>query len=364
MSERQARGADPGEPTGTTRIPTDELTSFVTDLLTSVGATAENAACVAESLVAADLAGHGSHGVMKLPSYLREIAARRLDPAATPTILRETSTTAKVDATSGFGHVAGHFATDVAVEKAGRHGLGAVVVSRAHHTGRLGNWAERIAAAQMIGLLTGGEGQPPHRMAPHGGRDGALATNPVACAVPRAPGAPPILLDYATSVASIGKIQLAQGAGASIPGGWLIDADGRPSTDPGEIAADGRLLPFGEHKGYALAVIAELLAVGLSGGADGPAGERSSCLFVLAISPAQFTPTTRLHRFADMLDRRLRAVARLDANTEVLVPGDPEARARTANATGVPIQQSAWDALLRAAEELNLRPPVHPTRRR
>lgn len=328
-----------------------ELRQFVADILIAAGAPEDITAIVAESLIGADLAGHGSHGVMKLPSYLRDIQRGKLDPAARPRILRDSPTTAVMDGSGGFGHLSARVAVDLCAQKAAAAGLAAVSVARTHHTGRLGGWSERLAASGFIGMLMGGEGQGPYLVAPYRGRSGALATNPVTWAFPAGPGRAPVLLDYATSAASIGKVQLARAEGKPIPAGWIIDAAGRPSTAPEDLADGGWLLPFGAHKGYALGVIAELLAVGLSAGERFRGRERSSCLFVLAIAPDWFRPADELFEFVEATVARIKSVPALVDGEEVLAPGDPELQARR-GATSILLPDAVWQELCGAERQL------------
>lgn len=338
-------------------IATEDLRRLVHELLCRVGTPDDVAEVVTASLIGADLAGHGSHGVLKLPSYLRDIEQGKLKPAARPFVVDDAPATAVLDGAGGYGHLAARHAVDLAVDKAGHCGLAAVSVSHAHHTGRLGGWSERIAAAGLIGMLTGGEGQGPYKVVPHGGTAGAMATNPVTWAIPRGPGRLPVVLDYATSVVSIGKLQIAQAAGEdTVPPGWLLDAQGQPSTRLADFFQGGFMLPFGGHKGSALALIAELLAVGLSAGDRFAGSERSSCLFVLAVDPARFVPPAQLHDFVESTVRRLKSVPGGQDGGEVLVPGEPEQRAREA-ATGVVLAEATWRALCAAAAGLSVTTP-------
>ncbi|MFI6823453.1 Ldh family oxidoreductase [Micromonospora sp. NPDC050187] len=338
-------------------IAAQDLRRLVLDLLGRAGTPDDIADVVADSLIGADLAGHGSHGVLKLPSYLRDIELGRLKPPARPFVVDDGPATAVLDGAGGYGHLAARLAVDLVLDKAGHCGLAAVVVSHAHHTGRLGGWSELIAAAGLIGMLTGGEGQGPWKVAPHGGASGAMATNPVTWAVPRAAGEPPVVLDYATSVVSIGKLQIARAAGAeTVPPGWLLDEQGQPTTRLEDFFTGGHLLPFGGHKGSALALIAELLAVGLSAGDRFGGGERSSCLFVLAVDPGRIRPPAQLHQFVDSTVQRLKSVPGAAETAEVLVPGEPEQRARE-SAPGVTLPDAVWRSLCTAAAGLGVIPP-------
>ena len=321
----------------------------------AAGATEENAEIVVHSLVDANLTGHDSHGVIRIPYYVKEIQEGRLDPKGSPTVVRETASTAVVDGAATFGQVGSRIAADLAIRKARDVGLAGVAAMNCHHTGRIGEWVERVAAARMVGMaVTAGEGSP-RQVAPYGGAKGALGTNPIAWALPRAEARPPILLDYATSAVAQGKLQVARAKGEPVPPGSIIDSQGRPTTDVEDFFAGGLLLPFAGHKGYALAVVVQLLAVGLSGGELATPDARGSCLTVLAIDPGAFRPPEEFARYAETIADRLKAIPPAPGFSEVLVPGEPEARTREARSRdGIPLPERTWEAIQATARELGV----------
>ncbi|MDQ7803478.1 Ldh family oxidoreductase [Amycolatopsis sp. A133] len=322
-------------------------------ILRGVGAPEPAARCVAESLVQANLTGHDSHGVRKLSRYVDDIRAGMLHPDAEPTVVRQLAGAAVIDGGSGFGHLAARAGADLVSDLATEAGLACVALRRCHHTGRIGNWSERIAARGLIAIIAGGEGHKAYYIvAPHGGAEGALATNPFSCAVPRSDGRPPVLLDYATSVVSIGKLQAAMDAGLPAPADSFIDADGNPSARLADFFDGGLLLPFGGYKGYALAVVAELLAVGLGGGDRVPETDAASALMMIAIQPDLLRPREEFDEFVDATEARLKAVAPRTPGGTVLLPGEPEQQARSRNADGVSIPDVTWAALHRLADEV------------
>jgi uncharacterized oxidoreductase len=336
-------------------VQAQPLTALAIRILVAAGAPRPAAECVASSLVQANLAGHDSHGVRKLTTYVSDIAAGRLQPGATPEVIQESAAAAAIDGRSGFGHLAARAGADLVAEKAHQAGLACVTIRRCHHTGRIGNWSERIAARELIAILMGGEGHRDYYVvAPHGGRDGALATNPFSCAVPRGGGRPPVLLDYATSMVSIGKLQAARDAGQRVPPGWFLDASGAASAELADFFDGGLLLPFGGYKGYALAVIAELVAVGLSGGDRVPHDQAASSLTMIAIRPSLFRAPGEFGEFVDATTARLSAVTPLRSDEPVLVPGEPEelARERARAAGGVFLPDITWRALNQLARQL------------
>jgi LDH2 family malate/lactate/ureidoglycolate dehydrogenase len=336
-------------------ISAQRLTDLATAIFTAAGATPENAEGVVSSLVDANLAGHDSHGVIRIPFYVKEIQEGRLQPAASPFVVRETASTAVVDGAATFGQVGSRFAADLAIRKAREAGLAAVAAMRCHHTGRIGEWVERVAAAGMVGMATTSSPRGPYSVVPFGGAKGALGTNPMAWAMPRGGGKPPILLDFATSAVAQGKLQVARAKGEPVPAGSIINAAGEPTTDVEEFFGGGFLLPFAGHKGYALSVVVELLAVGLSGGEQVPPGERASCIVVLAIEPDAFRGAGEFDALADSVADRLKAIPPAAGFSEVLVPGEPEARTRAARSRdGIPIPDRTWEAIHATARELRV----------
>lgn len=320
----------------------------------AAGATTENAEGVTSSLISANLTGHDSHGVMRIPSYIEEINNGRLQPAATPKITQEKSATAIVDGASTFGQLGARLTAQTAARKAREVGLGSAALYRANHTGRIGEWAELGASQGMITLVTAA-GVFLRMVAPFGGRDKALGTNPIAWAVPRPGGQPPILLDFATSAAAQGKLMLARAKHEPVPQGWILDAEGRPTTNVEDYFAGGVLLPFAAHKGYALSVIIELMAVGLSGGDSVVKSESGGCLFIVCFDPGAFRPNDLFDESVERIAGRLKAVKPAKGIEEILLPGEPEARARDQRLReGIPLPNATWEAICAVARELGV----------
>jgi hydroxycarboxylate dehydrogenase B len=340
-------------------IGADRLTSVATDIFRAAGATPENTEMLVSSLVGANLAGHDSHGIIRIPYYVSEIKSGKLDPAATPFVAHETATTAIVDGAGTFGQVGSRFAADLAIRKARESGIAAVNAIHCHHTGRIGEWVERVAEAGMVGFATTAGPRGPYSTVPFGGSKGALGTNPLAWAVPRAGGKPPILLDFATTVVAQGKLQVARAKGEPVPAGAIIDKDGQPTTDVEKYFDGGAMLPFAGHKGYALSVIVELLAVGLGGGQKVPEGQRASALFVLAMSPAAFGSARDFEEYVESVSARLTSIPPAPGFQRVMLPGEPEAMTREARLRdGVPVAERTWEQIEQTAKELGLAVPA------
>ncbi|MFN8591640.1 MAG: Ldh family oxidoreductase [Thermomicrobiales bacterium] len=339
------------------QVAGESLHRFARELLVAAGATAESAALVADSLLDANLAGHDSHGVLRLPGYLAGVKNGHLRPEATPALISRSGATAIVDANEGWGQPAMWLATEAAVEAAHEFGLGAAVVHRSYHIGRVAPYVEAIARAGMIGFATANAAPA---VAPFGGRKRVFGTNPIAWAAPRAEDAPPVSLDVATAGIAEGKLRVARARGLSVPAGNVIDRDGQPSTDPADFYAGGALLPFGGHKGSGFSLLAQILGRGLAGmdpsAYDGPRGVNGP--FILAIDVGRFTP---LDVFRTAVEAQCAAVTSCEPGAgvpSVLLPGQPElANREFRQEHGVPVPESTWQELLTLAAEWGVAPP-------
>jgi len=227
----------------------DRLTRIGAALLKAAGASDEEADAVAVGCVNANLAGHDSHGVIAIPTYIDRIKAGHIVPGAKWTIVQETLTTTVIDGHWGFGFHVNAKAMALTIEKAKTANVAACTVFRQSHVGRLAAYPMMAMREGMIGLATADSGRSPKHVAPFGGREARLGTNPISIAVPSDLDAP-FYLDMATSAVAAGKIQLAVARGEEIPRGWIIDAEGRHTTDPREYRNGGALLPLGGTEGY------------------------------------------------------------------------------------------------------------------
>lgn len=333
----------------------ESLTELSMAIFTAAGATHENAQGVTASLIGANLAGHDSHGVIRIPSYIADINNGRLMPANVPFVTHETPTSAIIDGNSTFGQVGARLTATIAARKAKAVGIAAASAFRCHHTGRIGEWAERGAAQGLITFAAASGAHGPYQVAPFGGKTKALGTNPFAWGIPRMNGQPPILLDYATSGGAQGKLMVARARKEPVPEGWLLDKHGNPTTDVEEFYDGGTLLPFAGHKGYAMSVIVELLAVGLSGGQAVPEGERGSCLFVACIDPGTFRATDDYRETVENIAGRLKRQPPNEGVDEILLPGEPESRSRAERTEkGIPLPDATWDAIATVANRLGV----------
>ncbi len=330
------------------------LHRLASELLCAVGTERATAHIVADSLINANLAGHDSHGVLRLPSYLAGASQGHVQPGAVATLASESGATAIVDGAYGWGQPAMWLATRAAIDRAREHGLGAAVVHRSYHIGRVAPYVEAIASEGMIGQAMANAAPA---VAPFGGRARVMGTNPFAWAVPRAEGSPPICLDVATAGIAEGKLRVARARGFPVPVGNIVDRDGRPTTEPGDFYAGGALLAFGGHKGSGISLLAQFVGRGLAGmdpsAYDGPRGVNGP--FILAIDIARFTDLDTFRAGAEAQCEAVTGCLPAEGVDAVLLPGQPELAMRAIREReGVPIPDSTWAELEALAREWNV----------
>lgn len=329
------------------RVSPDTLEEFVTRAIESTGTRPEAARMVARHLVESNLSGHDSHGVMRLKQYLDHVASGDVQPAAEPTIVHETSTTAVVDGGQTWGQVAASFAMDVAIRKARDHAIAAVSLRRAYHAGRIGVYPRQAALEGLVGLAFCNV-RGVARVAPWGSTERRLTTNPIAIAVPTE--SEPIVIDFATSAVAEGKVRLAKTDGRKVPIGWCLDAEGNFTTDPNSVYEDGALAPLGGdqgHKGYSLSVAMDLLGGILSGAGCGLMTRGyGNGLLLQAIDPAAFCGPADFRGQIAEYTEYLKSARRKKDCDEILMPGEPETR-QTAERRrhGLQIEAGVWSQL-------------------
>jgi uncharacterized oxidoreductase len=348
----------PDVPLDSMSFAPDALTRAVCALVERAGSERAEASRVAENLVLANASGHASHGVGMLPRYMDSLLGGGLFPNRHVRIELDTGVLLRLDAGSGYGQVAGHEAMALGSERARAHGACVVALANSHHLGRIGHWAEQCLEAGLVSLHFVNVVSRPI-VAPFGGLDARTGTNPVCIGVPRAAG-PPIVLDFATSRIAQGKTRVAMNRGEQLPPGMLLDDHGVPTEDPrfGVVPPYGALIPFGEHKGFGLALAAELLGGALTGGltCHGPRagpGLLNGMLSIL-IDPVQLGTGSSFAAEAEAyLDWVRRSPAA--ASEGVLLPGEPERRARQlAREHGIAIDRTTWGEIAGAAEKIGL----------
>jgi uncharacterized oxidoreductase len=339
------------------------LEAFSAAILAALGSDAEEARIVAAHLIDANLTGHDSHGVGMLPAYATHRRSGVLAANRRGRVAMESGPMAAVDGDGGYGQVIARDAMEVALRLARAHGVAVVALRRTHHIGRVGTYGEMAAEAGFASLhfVNGNSGPPP--VAPWGGREGRFATNPVCIAMPGSARHPRFVLDFATSRIAMGKVRVAHNAGKDVVEGALLDADGAPTTDPGVMyrAPRGVLLPFGEHKGYGLALACDILA-GIVGGAGTiqPGNPRDrgivNGMLSIVIDPARFGGGGA-DEYDALMDHVL-GCAPADAAVPVMMAGDPERRSRARRlADGIPVDDGTWQGLETLGASLAVAPP-------
>lgn len=332
------------------RFAIQDLTELAARALQASKVSAENARVVAEALVAADVDELPSHGVSRIPYYAEQAKSGKVDGRAVPTVDLPAPAAVRVDAANGFAFPAIRAGLTRAFEVTPGMGVSAVVVKRSHHAGALSHPVERAAQAGLVALAFS---NTPSGIAPWGGRRGSLGTNPIAFACPRA-SSPPLVVDLSLSKVARGKIMLASKEAKPIPGDWALDEDGKPTTDAG-AALRGTMLPIGDAKGAALALMVEILAAGLARSnfafqassffdAEGPPPGIGQC-FIL-IDPGPFGGES----FSDHVERLL---ADILSQEGARLPGDRRLASRErARESGVEIPEGLAEDLRRRAASI------------
>lgn len=339
-------------------VRADELQRLGRALFQAIGVPGEDAAWMARALVRANLQGHDSHGMIRIPQYVEEWRQGKLDPKAKPRILSEGPATALLDGEAGFGQIVAREAMKLAIRKAKEVGIAAVGVKRSGHIGRLADYAEMASAQDMVALLfvnASGAGQ---WMAPWGGREARLSTNPLAFACP-AGTTLPISLDIATATAPEGKVRVKRIRREPVPLGWILDAAGHPTTDPEALyrTPRGSLLPMAGHKGYALALMVEILAgiLGRAGHVGEQPGPDYNGLLILVLDIARFLPPLEFRREVDELARYLKSSALAPGFSCILTPGETEALTEAERTSaGVFIEDDTWTQIVQVAKALGV----------
>jgi uncharacterized oxidoreductase len=340
------------------------LKAFSVSLLSAGGASAEEATVVGRSLVEANLRGYDSHGVMRLPYYVQAIVDGEVVPGAELTIENESASHVVADAHWGFGQVQATRLLEMLADRADRGGVAVGTMIQSGHIGRLGEYCEAAAARGLVSMLMVNSHGAAVRVAPPGGKSPRLSTNPLAIGVPH--GDEPLVLDFSTSATAEGKVRVKKIAGERCPDGWLIDSQGRPTTDPNDLYANppGSILPMGgpqSYKGFGLGLMIEILCGALSGGVcarEIPYPKKGNCVFLMLLNPSHFGGAGHFRDEVALLCDYIRGCPRIDGFDRILLPGDPE-RVLMAKklSEGIPLDAENWGALVKLAQRLKVPMP-------
>jgi len=324
--------------------------------LRAAGTPEHHANIVANHLVANNVLGYHSHGIIRLIMYTDKVKKGMVVPDAEPKIIAESDTTAQIDGGWTYGQVVADFATQLVMEKTRKHGISCASMRNLSHIGRLGHYAEKMASQGLASILFASSGGYVVGMAPFGGTERRMGTHPIAMAFPFQKDGP-FLADIATSAVAEGKLRVSRARGESVKEGWIIDADGNPTTDPNDFYNGGALLPMGGsegHKGYALAFMVDLFGSVLSqGGIPGaPSDQFNNTSFFIAIDVEKFAPLEKLRQDATTMVNYLKDTPLADESKPILYPGELEAEARSkGKGKRIGLEEATWDqvdAILRS----------------
>ncbi len=358
----------------TVTVPAATLQSYITLIFQAAGCAPEEAERTTRHLLSANLTGHDSHGIIRVPRYVQWLQDGLVHAGRSISVVLESATHAVVDGNQGLGQTVAEQAVDLGIAKARAAGLSVIGLRNAGHVGRIGGWAERAVKAGLVSIhfVNVGKGEI---VAPFGGVQRRFGTNPICIGVPQ-PEGPPLLLDLATSIVAEGKVLVASNGGKPIPADALVTADGHPSSNPADFYGPlegtrvrdpgngtGALRAFGDHKGSGIAFMCEILAGCFCGSPTAgplPDGKRSGIvngMLSIYLDPRHFGAAHFAETARDFAEY-VRDTKPMVAGAEVLTPGQPESRNReTRLREGVPLQAETWASIRATGAALGLREP-------
>jgi hydroxycarboxylate dehydrogenase B len=346
-----------------TEFPAPKLIKFAADVLAGAGVPRGDAATVAASLVGANLRGHDSHGVMRVLQYVEFVERGEIKIGVELRVVQETPAIIVCDGQWGLGQVQAHRLLDLLIPKARALGVAAGAARDCGHIGRLGEYAERTASEGLLLMATVNNCGGWPRVAPPGGIEPRLSTNPFCASVPTNDPAAPIVVDFGTSVVAEGKVRGYYISQRRVPEGWLLDHEGTPTTDPAVLYEPplGTILPLGgaqSYKGFGLGLILELWAGGLSGGRCSAPEARpvgGNNVFFVLFSPEHFTGSEHVYDQSSRLAEFVRATPLAAGIDRILLPGDPERLAfEHRSIHGIPIDAKLHTRLTELAQRLGV----------
>jgi uncharacterized oxidoreductase len=347
-------------------IDPSHLKTFAHELLSAGGATDTEAERVASSLVGANLRGHDSHGVMRIPFYVDMLQKGEVKSNAEFEVINESGAILAADGHWGFGQVQAHRLLERLIEKTSEQGVGLGTMRQSSHIGRLGEYLEAAAEQNLVSMVMVNTHGAARRVAPPGGKSPRLGTNPLAIGCPNEKT--PLILDFSTSATAEGKVRVKQIAGQHCPDGWLIDSEGKPTTDPASLYADppGCILPMGgaqAYKGFGLGLMIDIFCGALSGGLvarEEAITPKGNCVFMMTIDPARLGGLAHFQQETASLAQFVRDCPRVEGVDRITLPGDPERMVMEGRlAQGVPFDAGNWKKLVEFGESLSVEaPPV------
>ncbi len=331
------------------------------ELFEAAGCRPEDAGVVVDHLVESNVFGHDSHGAIRFVQYVQGIREGLYQAASSPQVVKDRPCAAVVDGQGAMGPIGASLANNLAIEKARTQGVASVTLRNTCHIGRVGAYPLMAASQGLIGQIFVNAGHHGVWVAPFGGAEGRLSTNPIAFAAPRRDDEP-IMLDMTTSMTAVGKIWVAANRGQPLPDGWIIDSTGTPSTDPNALLGDppGALLPLGGsvgYKGYGLSLLVEILGGALSGQGCA-AGEKhvdSNGVLIVVFRIDLFTDEQQYYDDVESLIGHVMSSRVAPGIEKILVPGELEfATARLREKDGIDIDQTTWSKICGEARHLGI----------
>jgi hydroxycarboxylate dehydrogenase B len=331
-------------------------------VFSAAGSEPEEARLIADHLIEANLRGHDSHGVGLIPGYLQRLAGGTVFANRKGRVVNENGSLIVYDGERAWGQIAAREATMLGIAKARDTGVAVVALRNPHHIGRVGTYGEICAGAGMVSFHFVNVTDTRPAVAPWRGSDARFSTNPVCIAIPGPEPERPIILDMATSVVAMGKVRVARNKGEEMKPGMLLDGEGKPTTDPGAMYGQrrGALLTVGEHKGYALAFVCEMLAGALCGsGTMRPERQgrntATNGMLMIVIDPSRLVDRDWLREEIAAMTAYITASPPRNPAEPVLIPGDPERLTRAERIkNGVPVDDETWRELTVAARGVNV----------
>jgi hydroxycarboxylate dehydrogenase B len=341
-------------------VSAEKLRRIGIQLFMACGTPPGEASILVNHLVETSLMGLDSHGIMRFSQYIDGVLEGKIKPGAPIKILKETPTTAVVDCGFNFGQVSAKFMVDVVCKKASQMNIACVISENCNHIGRLGAFVQEIAERNLVGYGVSNSSKHGHWVVPYGGREGRLATNPIAFAVPST-GSHPIVLDMATSMVSEGKIRSLMYQGKSLPEGFIQDAGGNSITDPKDFYGPpkGTILPLGSpyhgYKGFGLSLMAEILAGILGGNSISEDLPYVNALCLIAINPEAFAGIEVFKNLIEEMSDHIRNTPPASGFSEVILPGDLDFKTfEKRSVDGIPVDENVMNLILESAQKVGV----------
>jgi len=335
-------------------IQENDLFDYSKKIFEAANAPTEHAECVARLLVNANLAGHPAHGVIRIKQYVEAIKAGNIDPQAKPAIEVEAPCYANVNGNRSFGQIAATFAMDVAIKKAKQEGLSVVGCYNMSHVGRLSDYITMASEKDLVAVALCNGGGP--NVAPYGGRQRVMGTNPIACSVPSNLGRS-IQIDFASAASAEGKLREARNKGEGVSEGLLLDKYGNPSTDPNDFYDGGAILPIGGHKGSALSLMVEVLGGIFTGGRCSVFEDyvEGNGILFFAMRPDLFRKRGDFDKDIELLYTAVTGSKKAGGFEKLIFPGEPEEEHREKSSReGITLDDKTWKSISGIGDSLKV----------